>query len=419
MRDSGLAIKLGALSRRARWGMLLGLDRVRGALESVGAPHVGIACVHVAGSNGKGSTCAMVESIAREAGLRTGLYTSPHLSRFAERIRIAGEPIGDAAFDRALGMALKAEGAPGLGELTFFEVLTIAAFIAFREAGVDLAVLEVGLGGRLDATNVVEAPLVTAITSIALEHSEVLGRTEALIAREKAGILKRGAPSVLGPLSAEASGAIDEVVRAVGAGPVRRIARGERPDVEVSLAGPHQGENAAVAAAIAGFLVDCFPAIGGAVGRGLGKARWPGRFERFDRPEWGGVRVILDCAHNPHGAAALAATLEAEGIEPSSVHLVFGALADKEWREMLRILAPRSGRRYYTSPRGRSPAPLSELAGVAEGEELPSPKEALARAMGEARRGQGTTVLVAGSIYLVGEIRAALLGEEADPVIAL
>src|SRR5580693_8165400 len=155
---------LDALVARAPRGMLLGLDRVEAALAALGDPHLGLAAVHVAGSNGKGSTAAMVESIARAAGLRTGLYTSPHLCRFAERIRIDGRSIEDDAFERSL-VAVLDRCRP---DLTFFESLTVAAFFAFREAAVDVAVVEVGLGGRLDATNVIEAPIAAAITSISL-----------------------------------------------------------------------------------------------------------------------------------------------------------------------------------------------------------------------------------------------------------
>src|SRR5262249_12747203 len=151
-----------------------------------GDPHLALAVVHVAGTNGKGSVCAMVDSIARAARLRTGLATSPHLCRFAERIRLSGEPIADDAFARALGRGLDCKT-----DLTFFESLTVAAFDAFREAAVDLAILEVGLGGRLDATNVVPSPLCTAITSIALDHTALLGDSLQAIAREKAGIAKK------------------------------------------------------------------------------------------------------------------------------------------------------------------------------------------------------------------------------------
>lgn len=440
MRPPALTEKLAALSARAVRGMSLGLDRVLGALDQLGNPQRDLAVVHVAGSNGKGSTSAMIESIARAAGLRTGLTTSPHLARFAERIRLDGEPLDDAAMERALAAVLD-RCRP---DLTFFESLTLAAFHAFREAGVDLAVLEVGLGGRLDATNVVPAPLGTAITTITLEHTVYLGETLDLIAREKAGILKPGAPVVLGPLDDEADRAIAEVAAQVGAGPLVRVQRGARGGagiigaawdgattrltgpgeaeeiaVTLGLVGPHQAENAGVALGLAQALRGRFPALGGPgfaeiVTRGLREARWPGRMERLDHQ---GVQVILDCAHNPQGMRALRATLDGLGLDPARTALVFGALADKRWPEMLGAVAPLAARRYYAQPKGRAPAALEALQAEAAGEAVGEPRAALARALAESRAGD--TVLVTGSIYLVGELRSALLGIEADPVIAL
>ncbi len=423
---------LAALEQRAPRGMVLGLDRMREALAALGDPHLSAPAVHVAGSNGKGSTCAMVEAIARRAGLRTGLTTSPHLSRFAERIRLDGEPVGDAALEAALEAVLERIEAP----LTFFEALTAAAFVAFRDAGVDLAILEVGLGGRLDATNVVDAPLCAAITSIALEHTAVLGATIPEIAREKAGILKRGAPAVLGPLDPEAAAAIEEVAATALAGPIWRVRaggagegelavsrRGAEVEVEgppgrvtarLGLSGPHQAANAGVACGIAWRLAERWPAVAGAIPAGLAEARWPGRMERI---EAGGAVVLLDCAHNPHAARALAAALEEEGATPARTTLVFGALADKDHAAMLGLLAPRAARRIYTTPRGRAAAPLEALAAAAPGEAVPSPRAALARAIEGAA--PGGLVVVTGSIYLVGEIRAAMLGIEPDPIIAL
>ncbi|EYF00794.1 bifunctional folylpolyglutamate synthase/dihydrofolate synthase [Chondromyces apiculatus] len=433
---------LAELQRRTRRGMVLGLDRMREALASLGDPHCAYPCVHIAGSNGKGSVSAMVEETARRAGLRTGLYTSPHLSRFAERVRIAGVPIEEDALERALLAAL--EEVPL--ELTFFEAMTVAAFVAFREAGVQLVVLEVGLGGRLDATNVVEAPCCTAITSIALEHTDILGSTLVDIGREKAGILKRGAPVVLGPLDAAVEAAVTEVAAGVGAGPIVRVRvrgerggrgeRGERGDeigvtrqgraariegpggrvVEASLglAGAHQADNAAVACGIAWQLAERWPAVAEVLPEALTGARWPGRMERLTHA---GKQVLLDCAHNPHGAAALAAALADEAPDPGAVTLVFGALADKAWAEMLRLLAPRAARRVYTCPQGRLPAPVQELAAIAPGDALTDPRAALARAL-ELTPPDGLCV-VAGSIYLIGEIRAAILGITPDPIIAL
>jgi dihydrofolate synthase/folylpolyglutamate synthase len=441
---------LEALQRRARFGMVLGLDGIRRALGDLGDPQRAFPSVHVGGSNGKGSVCAMVEAVARAAGLRTGLYTSPHLSRFAERIRINGEPIEDEAFARALDQALGARG----GELTFFEALTAAAFLAFRDAQVDIAVIEVGLGGRLDATNVIEAPAATAITSIALEHTEVLGSTIPLIAHEKAGILKTGAPVATGPLDGDAMREVAAIAGAVGAGPIWRVGRSGQSEeddqqygsiggpparfVRVSqlaggqtlieapaehggsvaarlgLRGAHQAENAGVAASIAWQIAGRFPRINEGLLAGLEAARWPGRFERIERA---GIHVILDCAHNPHGALALAKTLVEEGLDRDRTALVFGALADKAWEPMLRALSPLAAARYYATPKGRAAAGLDELAAVANGAAAGDPRAAIDAALAGAS--PGDTIVVTGSLYLVGEVRAALLGIESDPVIAL
>ena len=400
--------RLAELSARAKFGMTLGLDRMRSALAEVGDPHLGLAVAHVTGSNGKGSTSAMIESIARAAGLRTGLYTSPHLARFAERIRIGGAPIEDAPFEDALTKALRVAG----GDLTFFEVLTVAALLAFRDARVDLAVLEVGLGGRLDATNVVPAPLACAITSISLEHTAVLGDTIDAIAREKAGILKPNVPYVLGRLPPEAERAIEDVARSVGAGP-----RWDRPllPMKSALRGEHQRWNAAVASAVAEVLSSRFPSIRGAVERGLAEVTWPGRYERIASDR--GVTVLFDGAHNEEGAIALERALEEDGVDPARTTLVFGALADKSFSSMLTRIAPRAHRRVYTAPKGRAPASFEALTAIAPGEIVPEPADAIARALENAA--PGDTVLVTGSLYLVGEVRAVVLGLPADPIIPL
>ncbi len=190
---NGLAESLAELYARVPRGIELGLDNMRASCTRFGNPEKRFDVIHVAGTNGKGSTCAVVESVARTAGKKTGLYTSPHLSRFAERIRVDGEPLGDIMLARILADVLAR--AP---ELTFFEAATMTAFVAFAEAKVDLAIIEVGIGGRLDATNVVERPLACGIASIAFDHMDKLGGTLAEIAREKAGIAKQGVPLVLG-----------------------------------------------------------------------------------------------------------------------------------------------------------------------------------------------------------------------------
>ena len=389
---------------RVPLGMRLGLEPMRAACARAGHPERSFEIVHVAGTNGKGSTCAMVEASVRAAGRKTGLYTSPQLIRFAERIRIGGEPIGDDVLTSVLEEALTI-GA----DLSFFETVTLAAFLAFRERGVDLAVIEVGLGGRLDATNIVERPRVSAITGIALDHMDRLGDTLDAIAREKAAIAKAGVPMVLGPLPAEARAAVIDVASRAGA---RIVEAEELPGhVAVGLAGPHQRVNGGVAWSIAAELgIDESARI-----VGLASARWPGRLERIESKEaelagtW-----ILDGAHNPDGAHALVLALQLE--EERIGALVFGALADKSWREMLEVLGALDAPRIYVAPSGREPVAPELLAATASGTSASSLDDALRLAV---RTSGDAPIVVCGSLYLVGAVRGRLLGIEPDPIVAL
>lgn len=403
---------LSDLYARAPRGMRLGVEAMDEACERFGRPERGLSVVHVAGTNGKGSVSSMIESAARASGLRTGLYTSPHLARFAERIRIGGVPIEDEKLVSILGDVLAREP-----ELSFFEVATLAAFVAFGEAKVDLAVIEVGLGGRLDATNVVRSPRVCAVTRIAFDHMDKLGDTLPAIAREKAAIAKPGVPLLIGPGVDDAIAAvIEEETWARGGLPVRadsmQDARTFRAQATLSLAGDHQRDNAMLAYAVCRQL-----GLDDAVAqRGIEAARWPGRLERIAFSD--GV-VLFDAAHNPDGADALARALSdlAHGASPASTALVFGALADKAWEPMLDRLAPAAATRVYTRPKGRASTDPSLLAARHPGATFDDVKAAYAAA----RRAVGAegTVVVCGSIALVGELRAALVGEPADPPIAL
>jgi dihydrofolate synthase/folylpolyglutamate synthase len=393
--------------------MRLGLEPMRRACEAVGHPEAAFEAVHVAGTNGKGSVSAMTESIARASGRRTGMYTSPHLCRFAERIRIDGEPIDDDTLAPLLARALA--DAP---DLSFFETATLAAFLAFRDAKVDLAVVEVGIGGRLDATNVLPRPRAAAITRIAFDHMDRLGPTLADIAREKAGIAKPGLDIVLGPIEGEARDVIEATAKAAGARTTRvadvASATAFARRATVGLAGEHQRDNAAIAY----LLGERIGATEDERAQGIRQVRWPGRLETIAT---GRGEVLLDAAHNPDGARALARHLEslaARGAaEPARTALVFGAMADKEWADMLAELAPRAAHRVYVRPQGRTPAPLEALAAAAPG----VPAASVASALGVARSGVGPTglVVVAGSIFLVGEARAELLGLPRDLAVAL
>lgn len=412
---------LGLLYARVPLGMRLGLATMRAACARSAHPERSFECVHVAGTNGKGSVSALIESVARASGKKTGLYTSPHLARFAERIRIDGVPLDDDALVEALEEAL------AIGhDLSFFETATLAAFLAFRRARVELAVLEVGLGGRLDATNVVEAPLATVVTRIAFDHEDRLGDTLSAIAMEKASIAKPGAPLVVGRVLPEARSRIVEVATLLGAR-IRHV--DEEPNLERDAlrlprpAGKYQLANAEVA------LLTCrVLGLEPYVEPGFSAARWPGRFEWLVTEKG---PVLLDAAHNPDGASGLVESVnEAVVVRPSSwpndaslagrpLALVFGSLADKNYRTTLPILATISeaSARFYVEPKGRKAVSPHELAQVAPG----APCEGLDEALERARQAVGPNgvVVVCGSVYLVGEARARLTGEPMDPPVAL
>ncbi len=386
--------------------MRLGLERMERALEALGHPERGLRILHVAGTNGKGSTCAMAAQALHEAGHHTGLYTSPHLVRFNERIAVDGEPIDDAALDRLATELRRAcpwhdAGAPG-DRLTYFEFATLLALLRFAEAGTDAVVLEVGLGGRFDATNAV-CPTACAVSRIGLDHTELLGDTFAAIAGEKAGIFKAGVPAVVA--HAQPPEAMEVLRReAERRGAPLTVAEPAYPG-PIALAGEHQRGNAALAAAALRLLDRAGVSVPEeAIARGVARARWPGRLETLSG-------VLLDGAHNPDGAAALASALPA--LHPGRpVELVFGVLADKDHRGMLRALAPALRGLHLVaprSPRARAPASYRDLATalVAGAHEHASTAEAIACARASA--GEAGVVCVAGSLYLVGEARALLV----------
>jgi len=411
-----LSIALGELYARAARGMRLDLAEMRAACKLYGDPQDAFPVVHVAGTNGKGSVSAMVEAIARRSGKRTGLFTSPHLCRFAERIQIDGTPIGDDHLASALADALVR--AP---DLTFFETATLACFAVFREAKVDIAVLEVGIGGRLDATNVVRAPVAAAITRIAMDHTDKLGDSLESIAREKAGIAKPGLDVVLGRMPDSIAGVIHDVARAAGATTTRVEERvdaraavvGLRARSRVGLAGAHQIANAEVA----WLLGERIGATAAERAGGIVDVRWPGRLELIETEEGA---VLLDAAHNPDGARALAAHLASHAL-PKRTALIFGALADKPWPEMLDVLADAASFRVYVPVRpgtlGRAGADPGEIASRHAGRVASGFDAAYAIARREV--GAEGLVVVCGSILLVGEARARMLDLRTDPPVAL
>lgn len=413
-----------------RLGMKFGLENMTKLCVELGNPERTFRSVIVAGTNGKGSVSAMVSSALHAAGHRTARYTSPHLERLEERFVIDEQEVStDELRSAATAVQSAVEQLMASAALethpTFFECATAIAFELFRRARTDIAVLEVGLGGRLDATNVV-TPLAAAITSIALDHEAQLGGTLTSVAREKAGVIKTGIPVVCGPLPADADRVIAETCRERDARMIRTIDR-VTTTVEVSgggtivslhtphhrldrvplaLGGRHQAINAATAVTLLEELHSLNVRVDGdAILAGLTATKWPGRLERF---RWGGSEVLLDAAHNPAGASALAEYLQAA--RWSDATLVFGAMRDKDVAGMIAPLCPSIGRLICTTATGPRAASAAELLAVARAVPgcpaalaIDAPEAALRLACADAAR-----VVVAGSIFLIGPLRGIL-----------
>lgn len=375
-------------------GIKLGLENTFRLLEAFGNPHERLRFIHVAGTNGKGSVCAMLDSCLRAAGHKTGLYTSPHLVDFRERIRMDGVMISPQ--ETAEGLTRLRQAAQDWDHKpTFFELSTVLALDHFKRSGCDVVVLETGMGGRLDSTNVV-APLVSVITPIAMDHMAWLGDSIAKIAAEKAGIIKPGAPVISSPQEQGAA----EVLSAKSAAVASSIRFIEAPvDIPVALPGIHQLWNAAVAiAAIKASGLKCPPE---AIAKGLASVKWPARFQRV------GDRIIVDGAHNEHSAEALLSTwCEVFGTQKAAI--VFGALRDKDYGVMLRILEKIAGEFLFVPVRSeRSEAPCVLKAQTQlHAREFSDMPTAIKAAM-------DTTlpVLITGSLFLAGEALEKLAEE--------
>ncbi len=396
-------------------GWDLKLERMRAALALRGHPEDAFPAVHIAGTNGKGSTAAMLESVLRAAGRRTGLYTSPHLVDFAERIRAGGRTIPRDTVVTLVAELREALEPRGLA-LTHFEFSTLLALEWFARIGVEVAVVEVGLGGRLDATNTVR-PVATAVTSIAHDHEEWLGVELRQIAFEKAGIAKPGVPLVAGRLPPEAGDVVAAQAHAAGA-PVLRAGRDgtlagavfRGPDstrwdgLSVGLEGAFQRDNAEVALLVLAVLRSRFGLEGKAVRTGLADVHWPGRLAvRRTAP-----LVVIDGAHNPAGVAALAAELPGL-LGDRRLVLVFAVMADKAWPAMLEHLLPRAAEVVITRVGRRGLDPDGLAAAVGGGvpvRAVHDPREAVRVAVGGAA--PDDAVLITGSLFLAGEAYAAL-----------
>lgn len=413
------------------------LDRVRGLLHALGDPHQAYATIHVAGTKGKGSVSSLSASSLTAAGHRTGLYTSPHLVRLTERIRVDGEEISEEAVVELMeDLRPHVDKIPGL---TMFEVLTALGFLHFAHQGVDCAVIEVGLGGRLDATNVL-TPLVSVITSLSYDHMNVLGDSLSDIAREKAGIIKSGVPLVLAPQQYEAQRVVEEIAAERGA-PLIQVGRewlfapgghdlesqslyiwpakeqaladafidsGGReewapPRYEIPLLGYHQVINAAVAYAALQVVREAGISLDeAAIRQGFRTISWPGRFQILSRSP----AVLVDSAHNRDSALRLRIALD-DYFPGKPVTLVFGAMADKDIPGMLAELLPRVSRLILTQADHPRAATVEELSELAHGygwrvEKIVPVAEALRFAMQHCRPGE--VVVAAGSLTVAGEV---------------
>jgi dihydrofolate synthase/folylpolyglutamate synthase len=418
---------LAVLAARELFGIKLGLENIAALCETLDHPQLAYPTVIVGGTNGKGSVTAMASTALSSAGHRTARYTSPHLVRLEERFTMDARPVDTEQLRRATALVLEAEAsARRAGRMappaTFFELTTAVAFVLFREMKADVAVLEVGLGGRFDATNVA-SPMAGAITNIDLDHTSQLGGTIKEIAFEKAGIIKPGMTVVTGERKPEAWQVLKRVAAERGASLVAAFEGVQRgvdlvdgltsidlstPDrrygrIQLGLRGRHQADNAVVAVRLLEVIgkegISLTPE---AIVDGLTTTRWPGRLEVLTVQ--GGRRVLLDAAHNPAGAATLASYLGE--IWPSGVPIVFGVMRDKDAASMLRVLAPRATRFVFTQARMARALPCGEISalGASVGIDVPtevtsSSEQAIALALRNAQ-----AIAVCGSIYLIGEV---------------
>lgn len=394
----------GALGKCARFGIRPGLDSIRAACSAMGNPQEGLRVIHVAGTNGKGAVCALIDSALRAAGFRTGRYTSPHLVALNERFFIDGAPVSDDRLDAAFASVRNAES------LTYFELLTATAFALYRQEKVDYLVLETGLGGRFDATNVVAKPELTVITRIGLDHCDWLGHTIAEIAAEKGGIIKAGVPCVLGAMPDDARSVLESIAAAHGSRCVHAPSLSDSAECGpaeaidgLALGGRFNRENATTAYAALKELGIADEAIQ----RGFASVVWPGRYQRVEK--WG-KRFLVDGAHNPPAMRALVDSLKRE--DPShggfrfSGNVICGFCGDKDVSASLKILREVADIGFAVpirNPRSLTPDRTAELMQEAGFGEVRIFSD-LAHALACAQNG----TLVCGSLFLAGEALESL-----------
>ena len=391
------------LFRTQLFGIKLGLDSIRRLLKALGIPSPRQRIIHVAGTNGKGSVCAMIESIARAHGYGTGLFTSPHLVTFRERIQVRGEMISKPEVAEGLTMIRELIG-DWEPHPTFFEIATALGLHHFRERGCDLVVLETGMGGRLDATNAV-TPIVSVITPIDYDHQKWLGDTLTAIAGEKAGIIKVGVPVVCAPQPPEAE-AVIRARAAESAAPIRFVSE-SYGESAVALSGIHQKQNAALAIAALGAAEI---AVGeSALQRGLETVRWPARFQRWDD------RTVIDGAHNAAGARVLAATWR-ESYGDERAVIILAVLRDKDAAGMVNALVAIAAQFVLPKARTERATAPEELMAITRAA-APSTKASYAPGFAsafEAAQATGERVLITGSLHFAGEALAVLGGNPDD-----
>jgi dihydrofolate synthase / folylpolyglutamate synthase len=394
------------------FGAKFGLENTLQLAALAGEPQKKLRFIHVAGTNGKGSTCALLESIYRAAGLRVGLFTSPHLVSFRERIQVGRRLIPEAEVVRLVGQFQPLfREFPAGHHPTFFEAVTVMALNYFAEQQCDLVIWETGLGGRLDATNIV-TPLASVITNIAYDHQQWLGDTLAQIAAEKAGIIKPGVPVLTAAAAPGALAVIEQVAQRRQAPLTRVTAVSPRlPPGALPLPGEHQKLNAALALAVVEALQPQLPVPAAKIRAGLATVDWPGRLQRIPQP--GGREILLDGAHNPAGAEALAAAL-LQMFPSARRTLVLGALADKDWPAVCRLLAPLAAKILLVPVASERTADVAGLAAVCRSANPAADIFACASLAGALQRAEtDPLVVVTGSLYLVGEALERLGGAEA------
>ncbi len=394
------------------FGANFGLERVRKLAELSGNPQEKLRFIHVAGTNGKGSTCAMLESIYRAAGLRVGLFTSPHLVSFRERIQLNRQLISE---KELIQLVRKIQ--PWLKEFsaenhpTMFEVVAVMALVFFAEQKCDLVIWETGLGGRLDATNIV-TPIASIITNIAFDHTQWLGDTLGKIAAEKAGIIKPGVPIITAEDKLEALNVLEETARRNNALLVQ-IAEPSTFNLQplTSLIGEHQKQNAALALATIEVLQKQIPITPKQIQTGLKKVYWPGRLQLIER---GAQKILLDGAHNLAGIETLCAALKKDASTFSAVTLIVGLLGDKDWRPMCQLLAPLAAEIFTVPVSSERTADAHELAKVFRAANPAAKTVVLKNLLAAINASKDRPfVVIAGSLYLIGEA-LELLGDASE-----